>query len=70
MPTYRSIQAVTTQARERLAGERIGSLLVHLAEFRVRWSVIRRLVDDFIEIDVAAPIPAEHLGHLGLQGPV
>lgn len=70
LTTYRSKQAVDTIPKRNAAYERIAELVIHLQTFNLNLLRIERMPDLFVEVDLNDPLPAAHVDHLGLQGPV
>lgn len=69
MATYRSKVAVTAQ-NKRAAYEAVQHLITHLLAWGIDFTRIQRMPDAFVEVDTTAPIPAAHVDHLSLTGPV
>lgn len=66
--TYVSKQAVTLATRS-AAYERIAMFMIHLDALGLNLVSIVRRADNFIEIILNNPLPAEQVDHLGLQAP-
>lgn len=64
--TYVSKQAVTLATRE-VAYRRIANLCVHLHPLDLNLISVTRRADNFVEVVLNNPLPAEQLDHLGVE---
>lgn len=67
--TYVSKVAVTMQTRA-IAYERLSLLLQHLEPLNLNLVSVVRRADNFVEVTLNNPLPANQIDHLGLQEPV